>query len=206
MADWVSMGARGRLRRAWDEFVGPEAGPVENTVTAGLSVLGAVAAPRLSRRSRDLSTVESLTLRAVAVDLWGGAWVNNTRACTRWYERPAASDVDHLKFAVLHVHPFLFALWDRDEPHRMPVWLWAGAHYGYMMAATVAIRTAPRYRRPLGAALTVGGIALDRVLGPSRIAPWFGPVYYTKLLLGHAGASLWPDRALYEPPVRVAVE
>ncbi|MEE2061046.1 hypothetical protein [Rhodococcus artemisiae] len=200
------MGTRGRFRQAWDEFVGPEAGPVENTVTAALSVLGAIAAPTLSRRSRDLSGAESLTLRACAVDLWGGAWVNNTRACARWYERPGASGTDHLKFAALHVHPFVFAWWDRDEANRMPVWLWAGAQYGYMMAATVAIRATPRYRRPLGAALAVGGIALDRALGSSRTAPWFAPVYYTKLLLGHAGASLWPDRVLREPPVRFAVE
>lgn len=199
------MVARGRLRQAWDEFVGPEAGPVENTVTAGLSVLGAVEAPSLSRRSRDLTTAESLTLRACAIDLWGGAWVNNTRACARWYERPAASGADHLKFAALHVHPLLFASWDRDEPDRMPMWLWAGAHYGYMLAATVAIRAVPRYRRPLGVVLTMGGVALDRMLGSSRTAPWFAPVFYTKLLLGHAGASLWPDRALYEPPVRFAV-
>jgi hypothetical protein len=33
-------------------------------------------------------------------------------------------------------------------------------------------------------------------LGPSRTAPWFAPVYYAKLLLGHASAALWPDNAL----------
>lgn len=81
-------------------------------------------------------------------------------------------------------------------PRRVPAWVWGSAHYGYLMASTLTIRCAPQWRRPLGAALTAGGVALDAALGPSRAAPWFAPVYYSKLLLGHASAALWPDAAL----------
>jgi hypothetical protein len=40
-------------------------------------------------------------------------------------------------------------------------------------------------------AATSAGIYMDRRLGPSKAAPWFTPVYYTKLLIGHAAGSLW---------------
>ena len=84
----------------------------------------------------------------------------------------------------------------RAEQRRVPGWVWASAHYGYLMASTVAIRRLPRRRRMLGATLTAGGVLLDATLGPSRAAPWFAPVFYSKLLLGHASSALWPDSAL----------
>lgn len=174
-----------RLRTEWDEFVGPEATATDNTITLALGILGAITAP-------------NLMLRVMAADLWGGAWANNTKACARWYERPAQTDGDHLRFAALHAHPALLAWMDRAEPRRVRAWAWASAHYGYLMASTLAIRRSPRRRRVLGATLTAGGVLLDAAMGPSRAAPWFAPVYYTKLLLGHASAALWPDSALTE--------
>jgi hypothetical protein len=172
-----------RLRKEWDEFVGPEATATDNAITLALGVLGAVAAP-------------NLIMRVMAADLWGGVWANNTKACARWYERPGQTDADHLRFAALHVHPAVVAWMDRAEPRRVPGWAWASAHYGYLMASTLVIRRTPQRRRALGATLTAGGVALDAALGPSRTAPWFAPVYYAKLLLGHASAALWPDNAL----------
>jgi ipoprotein LpqH len=97
-------------------------------------------------------------------------WANNTKACARWHERPGQTDADHLKFAALHVHPAVLAWADRAEERRVPGWVWAAAHYGYLMASTVAIRRIPRRRRLLGAALTAGGVLLDAALGPSRAA------------------------------------
>jgi hypothetical protein len=172
-----------RLRRAWDEFVGPEATAVDNTIALSLGALGAVTAP-------------TPILRIGAADLWGGVWANNTRACARWYARPGQTDADYLKFAAMHIHPFVLAWADRGQRRRVPGWLWASAHYGYLMASTVAIRRFGKRRRLLGATLTAGGIALDAALGPSRAARWFAPVFYSKLLLGHASAALWPDSAL----------
>ena len=121
---------------------------------------------------------------------------NNTKACARWYGRPGQTDAEYLKFAALHVHPAVLARADRAEQRRVPGWVWASAHYGYLMASTVAIRRLPRRRRVLGATLTAGGVLLDVVIGPSRAAPWFAPVYYSKLLLGHASSASWPDSAL----------
>jgi hypothetical protein len=189
---------RSRLRTAWDEFVGPEATAVENTLTLGTGLAGLVVAPSLSAAARTLPRGEALLLRLLAGDLWGGAVANNTLACARWYERPGQTDDDHLRFGAAHLHPLLVAALDRRDPGgRVPGPVWAVGHYGYLMLATVLIRHAPGRRRRLTAvALTLGGIMLDRALGPARVAPWFGPVYYAKLLLGHAGAGLWPWSSL----------
>ncbi|MEN5074618.1 hypothetical protein ABE437_12430, partial [Isoptericola cucumis] len=43
-------GGLSRLRRAWGEFVGPEARPVDHVLTAATTVVGAVAAPLVARR------------------------------------------------------------------------------------------------------------------------------------------------------------
>lgn len=68
------------------------------------------------------------------------------------------------------------------------------------MAATALVRYARRHRRAAGFATTLDGICLDRALGPSTTAPWFGPVFFSKLLLGHAGATLWSDATLAGHP------
>ncbi|MEV6279852.1 hypothetical protein [Nocardia sp. NPDC051832] len=183
------------IRSAWSSLVGPGATPTNTAITLGLATVGTVAAPNLANTWNSTRS-ESLTLRLMAFDLWGGAWVNNTKTCARWYERPGQTDTDHLLFAALHLHPIAVAWLDRREPRRLPGWLWAGAHYGYLLAATFAIRRAGPHRRALGPVLTLAGLALDRAAGPSRAAPWFAPVFYTKLLLGHASAALWPDEAL----------
>jgi hypothetical protein len=190
--------APSRLRTAWDEFVGPEATPLDNTLTLGTGLAGLVLAPSLSRAARALPGGEAALLRVLAADLWGGVVANNTRACARWYERPGQTDADHLRFAAAHLHPLLVAFLDRRTPGaRVPGGGGAVARYGYLLLATVLIRRASGDRRRLAAAaLTLAGIVLDRALGPAAVAPWFGPVYYAKLLLGHAGAALWPPEAL----------
>lgn len=184
------------IRKQWHDFVGPEATRTDNTISLTLAALGGLAAHRLSRRP--LGTADELLVDGLAGDLWGGAWANNTRACARWYERRGQTDRDHLKFAVLHAHPAVYAWVDRRDRARPAVW--AAAHYGYLLAATALIRAQPRHRRLLGVVTTAGGVALDRVLGPSSAAPWFAPVFYTKLLLGHASAARWSDAELSAPP------
>ena len=65
------------------------------------------------------------------------------------------------------------------------------AHDGFLMLATVAVlRCAGERRRAASALATVAGIALDRRLGRWPAMPWFGPVFYVKLLAGHAGGVL----------------
>lgn len=184
------------VRRYWDGFVGPEATVVNHAVTAGTTLIGALAAPAVTRLSRSSTTADEVVSAALAMDLWGGAYVNNTRACARWYERPGQTDADHLRFTALHVHPAVVAWLDRGNGGKVPSWAWAGAHYGFLMAATLFIRRFPDVRRLLGVVLTAAGIALDGALGRSKAAPWFAFTYYPKLLLGHASAALWSDEAL----------
>jgi hypothetical protein len=186
----------GWLRKQWHDFVGPESTAVDNAVTLTLAALGGLGAHRLARHR--LTTVSEVVLDGLAADLWGGAWANNSRACARWYERRGQTDRDHLKFAAVHVHPLIFAGIDHHERER--AWVWAAIHYGYLMAATTLIRAQPRNRRVLGVVATAGGVALDRALGPSSAAPWFAPVFYVKLLLGHASAARWPGEVLSAPP------
>ncbi|MCK0177518.1 MULTISPECIES: hypothetical protein [Mycobacteriaceae] len=179
------------LRQAWLEFVGEETTPTGTATILAVAAAGGYLAPRLARTR--LGTAEKTLLVVSAVDLWGGAWSNNTLACARWYERPGQTDGDHLRFAAAHLHPFLLAWMDGGGRARLR---WAVANYAYLMAATVLIRRAGRGRRVVGVAVTAGAVALDRVLGPSAAAPWFGPVFHAKLLLGHGAAALWPDAAI----------
>jgi hypothetical protein len=156
-----------------------------------VAAAGGYLAPRFARKR--LGAAQNLLLVCAAVDLWGGAWANNTLACARWYERPGQTDADHLRFAAAHLHPLVLAGIEGGGGSRLRR---AGLHYAYLLGATWVIRRAGRHRRVLGVACTVGGVTLDRVLGPSAAAPWFGPVFYAKLLLGHAAAALWPDSAI----------
>lgn len=183
------------VRRSWAELVGPETTAPQTAAILGVAVLGGVAAP-LVVRLRGGGPLDQAVASAIALDLWGGALANNTLACARWYERPGQGDAEHLRFAAAHVHPAVVAWLDRAEPRRVPPWAWAGAHYAYLLAATAAIRRWRRHRVPLGVALTLGGVALDVALGPSRRAPWFAGVFYPKLLLGHAAAARWSEEAL----------
>jgi hypothetical protein len=188
---------RTRLRHAWGRFVGPEARPIDHLLTVATTGIGTVAAAVTARR-RGGGPAASTGSAILAADLVGGAYVNNTLASARWYERPGQGDREHLIFAVCHVHPGVVAWMDRASPGRLPGPLWASAHYIYLLSATVAIRRLPRFRRPLGVTLTAGGILLDQVLGRSRLVPWFAWSYYPKLLMGHAAASLWSTRCLAE--------
>ncbi|MGE2836733.1 hypothetical protein [Mycobacterium sp. SMC-4] len=181
----------GPLRRAWLEFVGPETSPAGTVTILTLAGAGGVDALRHARR---LSRPKVALLAVSAVDLWGGAWANNTVACARWYERPGQTDADHLRFALVHLHPLVLA-WVDGAGRRG--WLHAGVRYGYLLTATVLIRRFRAHRRPLGWALTAGGIALDATLEPYPSARWFGPVFYLKLLAGHAAAARWSDEALF---------
>jgi hypothetical protein len=82
------------------------------------------------------------------------------------------------------------------ETRAAAAWRGAAARYAFLLAATALIRRSSRRRR-VAAALTALGTALDARTGRSASAPWFAPVFYTKLLLGHAGAALWPDGKIF---------
>ncbi len=192
MPTWVD-----HLHRAWSEFVGPEATRTDHVITAAASVAGLLGGGWAARK-RGAGPVATGLVSFMAVDIVGGVYVNNTRASARWYERPGQGARQHLGFAALHVHPVVVAYVDSSTGHQQHIVRWSLAHYGYLMASTLAIRRFHTRRRGLGVALTAGGLVLDRVLGPSQTAPWFAWCYYPKLLMGHAAASLWTDVDLAE--------
>ncbi|MCH8571959.1 hypothetical protein LSI54_11415 [Nesterenkonia sp. AY15] len=183
------------LRRSWAEFVGPEATRANNTLAVSSGIIGLFYSYRSAKRA-GAGRFSQTALGALALDLFGGAYVNNTRACVRWYERAGQGAREHCAFAALHVHPLIVGAVDQRIGERSNGVSWASAHYGYMMLATAITRSCPSRRRSLGAILTVGGLLLDHALRRSAVAPWFAWTYYPKLLLGHAAGSLWPDEDL----------
>lgn len=192
-----------RLKEDWAEFVGPEATPANSSIALGSGALGALGAALWSKH-RGAGVTSTAVTALSAFDLVGGAYVNNTRASVRWYERAGQGGGKHLRFAALHVHPVVFGLMDQAIGRRTHALAWALAHYGYMMASTVVVRAIPAHRRSVGVALTAGGLLLDHVLRGSAIAPWFAWTYYPKLLLGHAAASLWTDDDLGVAALKVS--
>lgn len=179
---------RGGVLGTWDRVVGPGATRWENAATLAAGLAGGVLAPRLVRRTGPgpaLGLGGRSLVRALALDLWGGAVCNNTPAAARWYGRPGQGDREHLVFAVAHLHPFIVAWVDRDRL-RLPWWAWGSAHHGYLVLATALVRRVGHRRREAAVATTLIGVGLDRLLGAAPSAPWFAPVLYVKLLLGHA--------------------
>jgi hypothetical protein len=186
--------ARGGVVGWWGRVVGPGATWVENAGTLGLALLGGRLAPSVASErgpARGQDGREELALRLLAVDLWGGAWCNNTPAAARWYHRDGQGRSQHLVFAAAHLHPFALAWLDRrDAPGRSRL-VWALSLYGYLQVATLLVLWSRRrsVQRTAAVGATVGGVLLDRLLAPSARAPWFGPVYFVKLLAGHAGGA-----------------
>lgn len=198
-------------------FVGPDATHLEKRGAYAMASLGSLLSTRVS--GVHLSKIESSFLRSMAFDLWGGAFANNTPTSVRWYSRDDRTQADRLRFAAVHLHPFALAFMDRDRDgedgadgadgdlsdgedatidaptgrRRLPRWAWAVMHYGFLMGATAALTHDDRRRRGAGLALTGVGIVMDQVAGPSRAAPWFAPVFYAKLLAGHAAGSFVAD-------------
>lgn len=183
------------IKRAWGNFVGPEATRVDNCIAIGSAVIGLIGAGLRAKR-RGANGKIAMIMAVMAADLVGGTYVNNTRACVRWYERPGQGTMEHLTFAALHVHPGVVGWADRSFRGVRPGVVWAAAHYSYMVLSTAAIRSCPSQRRVLGVALAAGGLCLDGSLGRSPVAPWFAWTYYPKLLMGHAAGSLWPNENL----------
>lgn len=181
------------LRGYWDRFVGPNPSRTAKVGTVGTVVAAALWADRsLSAQAPGRSPI---ALRILAADLWGGAWVNNTGACVRWYQRRGQGTKEHLGFAGVHVaHPGVIAVLDVGVGSRSRACAlrWAVGHFLWMIGSTIVITASPRRARlPAAIALTICGMALDKSFGRSPCAPWFAPAYYAKLLIGHAAGSVW---------------
>jgi hypothetical protein len=92
------------------------------------------------------------------------------------------------------VHPALIAYVERAEGLRSgpSAARWALGHYAWMLASTAVVVSAPRRTRlGIAVAATAAGLLIDRLLGRSKVAPWFALVYYGKLVLGHAAGGIW---------------
>lgn len=187
--------ARAGAIGVWDRVVGPGASLGENMGTLGITIAGAVLAPTLSAGGggnpalRSMKSGEGVLLRLLAADLWGGAWCNNTPAAMRWYQRPKQGLTHHLAFTAGHIHPFAIAFLDAKNKDSNKWFHWGLKHYLYVLLATAVIRSVPAQdRRKTAVIATLGGLVLDSALNRPSVAPWFGALYYVKLLAGHAGA------------------
>ena len=136
---------RGRLRTAWDEFVGPEATAVENTMTLGTGLAGLVVAPSLTAAARALPLGEALLLRTPRrgpVGRSGGEQHAGLRPLVR------AARTDRRRPPALRRRPPASAAGRRARPPRtggrVPGLVWAAGHYGYLMLATALVRRARR--------------------------------------------------------------
>jgi hypothetical protein len=167
--------------------VGPDASRAENAGTIALAVAGAVFPPLLAPQRS--GALDRLVLGVLGADLWGGAWANNTPSCVRWYERGGQGVAEHLRFAALHLHPFVIAWLNHNGCHA-PWWVRGAAQYGYLVVATMAIaRLRGAKRRIAGLIGTAGGMAVGRALDGRPGTAWFASVYYVKLLLGGGGSA-----------------
>lgn len=101
------------IKRAWGNFVGPEATRVDNCIAIGSAVIGLIGAGLRAKR-RGANGKIAMIMAVMAADLVGGTYVNNTRACVRWYERAGQGTMEHLTFAALHVHPGVVGWADRS--------------------------------------------------------------------------------------------
>lgn len=177
----------------WDRLVGPGSSALENLGTVGLFIIGALAGD--SSVKFRAHSIHRLVLRLATADLLAGAWTNNCPSTVAWYQRPGQGLPEHLGFAALHlVHPMAVAYVDHAGGLRtaQSAARWALGHYAWMLTSSAIVVAAPRRPRlAIAAAATTVGLILDRCFGRSDVAPWFAPLYYGKLVLGHAAGSIW---------------
>lgn len=182
---------------AWDRFAGPRQSRIEQAGTIAAVAAGTLWGDHALDHGSPLHC--RLLMRLAAVDLWGGAWVNNTPSCVRWYERPGQGVGEHVGFAAVHLlHAGMIGYTDAAVGNRSrgSALRWVLAHYAWMLGSATVITAAPRRARlPIALAATTTGLGLDRALGPAAAAPWFAPIYYTKLLIGHAAGSVWTQHS-----------
>ncbi len=107
--------------------MGPDASRAENAGAIGLAVVGAIVPPLLA--SERSGAVGRLALGVLGADLWGGAWATNAPSCVRWYERNGQGLAQHLRFAAVHLHPFVIACLTRNGG-RAPWWIRGAVHCG----------------------------------------------------------------------------
>jgi hypothetical protein len=125
----------------------------------------------------------------LASDLGGGLIANALPATQRWYHRPGASARDHLGFAAMHVHAFVFA-W--LAPAAMP-WPAAIALYCWMLVSCIVVLLFPLILgRAVAFALTALGTVLFGMWVPiASPLGWAALVLLLKIVAGH---MIGPDR------------
>ncbi|MFC4373187.1 hypothetical protein ACFO5K_03650 [Nocardia halotolerans] len=174
-----------------DRLIAPGATRSEAALCYSSAALGAATAGVLAR---DESALVIVVVALVGFDLFGGAVVNATAAAKRWFHRPGRGTRHHLAFVAVHVQPFLLALVVPGFG-----WVAAAAVYTIMLAAAVAVTSAPPHlRTPVAFAAAVFGVVITTaVLTVPAFLLWFGPVLLIKLLLAH----LLPAAGAVDNPV-----
>ncbi|GAB3209460.1 hypothetical protein ACQEU5_21000 [Marinactinospora thermotolerans] len=176
------MTSRSETGRWWgDRLVGPGATGAEYLLCAFAVAAGTLFALVAGIRA-GLPAIPLAVTALLAVDLYGGAVANATRAAKRHWHRPGRTARHHLAFVAAHLHPFVLA-W------AVPGVGWATATlvYGMIVAGALAVLIAPpALRRPVAfAAAVLVPVAVAALAPPPAELAWFAPVLAVKLLPGH---------------------
>lgn len=169
---------------AWERLIGPDSTPAESRGAVMSGLVGAVIAVVLAvTRVGDISLLGAAVLGVMALDIVGGVWANATTTTRRWYHRPGIGSASSVRFALLHVHPFLVA-W------AVPGFDWTIATVLYlgMLVAYLVVEVTPSYlKSPTAAVTALVVFTLVLMLDPDLAGvEWFVPAYLLKLLTGHA--------------------
>ncbi len=169
-----------------DRLAGPGATRLELTLGLGASAVG-LAVGLVTALSQPWLWWEQTLVVLIAADLAGGVVVNAQPASRLWWHRPGRRSVHHIRFAALHVHPFIFAIL-LDE------WSW-GLAIGLYVAVVVGAAAVALSPRRLQEAVGLGcaGMIIAGATswgGAPSVLVWLVPLYVLKLVVSHPVAGI----------------
>ena len=182
--NWIPPEPRRGLLGEWDKFVGPGQTTAELWLILVSSLLAGLAAPLYALHiGLSWTAVQLVVAGLMALDLIGGVVTNATATAKRWYHRPGQGWPQHMGFVAVHaVHIALVAWLFRGGD-----WLYFGAYYTYLLAASLVITRVRLYlQRPVALLLLIGVLVLNIYgLPPTAGLEWFAPIFFLKLLVSH---------------------
>lgn len=179
--DWrLPAGPHGLLART----LGPGATRGELGLQFGSALAAAFALPAAAIWAEwGWSEAQLIVSALLAFDLVGGVVTNATNAGKRWHHRPGRTGWTHMRFVLIHLHPFLVVwLFGSDE------WLFATVCYAFVLAAAGVILITPLHLRRPVAMLAFLLALLLAIYGPGapENTEWFFPIFAMKLLVAYA--------------------
>lgn len=164
------------LRRAWSGLVGPLGAARSAGVVGAATAAGLVAGTETAARC---GPGVGAFVGVTAVDLVGGMVAFQLRPTREHYARTSLSR--RMALAAAHVQCFALPIVGEGT------WSAAAGRWAGVVASTALLQCAvpAAHRRPAGFVLAAGLTAADVALAGPR-QRWLGPVWFTKLVAGHA--------------------